>query len=114
MTERERFRFLSWLETECGYKFVREIPNDHYAAIYPKMFTHAIITGRVGDRVSLGDCWCYPDFASAVRALAAWDGTGEPQGWMRHPDSGRRVSRSFTEIDEAGRPVPIGVAYVRG
>jgi hypothetical protein len=25
-----------------------------------------------------------------VRALREWDGNGEPDGWMRHPDSGRR------------------------
>ena len=27
---------------------------------------------------------------AAVVALALWDGTGEPEGWMRHPTSGRR------------------------
>lgn len=26
----------------------------------------------------------------AVAALIEWDGTGEPEGWIRHPMTGRR------------------------
>ena len=28
--------------------------------------------------------------AAAVAALESWDGTGEPDGWIREPNSGRR------------------------
>lgn len=27
---------------------------------------------------------------AAVAALIAWNGEGEPSGWMRHPETGRR------------------------
>lgn len=32
----------------------------------------------------------YPAHAVARAALDRWDGRGEPQGWHRHPASGRR------------------------
>ncbi|MGF6607040.1 hypothetical protein OKW45_001940 [Paraburkholderia sp. WSM4175] len=32
----------------------------------------------------------YRDRGSATAALTAWDGHGEPSGWLRHPQSGRR------------------------
>ena len=41
-------------------------------------------------------------------------GEGEPEGWFRHADSGRRISRSAEEIDENGERVgAVGVLYVR-
>jgi hypothetical protein len=112
MTESE---FLRWLVEECGYLHPKPIPGGRYACIFPKLYTHAIITGRIGDRVSIGDCWCYEKYVQAVIALSAWDGTGEPEGWIRHPDSGRRVSQSPDEIDDDGRRVgAVGARYVRG
>jgi hypothetical protein len=30
------------------------------------------------------------DPLAAVLAAHEWDGTGEPVGWMRHPQTGRR------------------------
>lgn len=39
--------------------------------------------------------WGHPDsyyyrYGEAGRALDAWNGEGEPSGWFRHPQSGRR------------------------
>lgn len=82
--------FLQWLKEECGYRDPRPIPGNRYAAIQPLMFTHAIIIGELGDMYSAGDRWCYHDYAAAKAALDAWDGTGEPSCWHRHPRSGRR------------------------
>ncbi|MGF6958016.1 hypothetical protein [Paraburkholderia youngii] len=36
------------------------------------------------------NAYYYRDRISAEAALRAWDGTGEPGGWFRHPQSGRR------------------------
>lgn len=38
------------------------------------------------------DTWCYAADAheAAWRAVLGWDGEGEPDGWFRHPQSGRR------------------------
>lgn len=52
------------------------------------MFTWAILAGM--NNWGYEDRWCYPDRDKALAAYAAWDGCGEPGGWHRHPDSGRR------------------------
>jgi hypothetical protein len=36
------------------------------------------------------DVWQYQERDAALAALAAWDGQGEPEGWYRHPATGRR------------------------
>lgn len=107
--------FLDQLVAEYGYRHAKLIGGGRYACIFPKMFTHAIITGRVGDHWGFGDCWCYRSAAEAKVALDRWDGTGEPEGWIRHPASGRRVSLAADETDDAGRKIgAVGVPYVRG
>lgn len=81
--------FLQWMNGQRGYSHVRPLPGGRYAAIYQFMFTEAIITGKIGDYDSYDDRWCYMK-GHAAEALEAWDGTGEPKGWHRHPASGRR------------------------
>jgi hypothetical protein len=105
--------FLQWLITEAGYSSPKIIPGGRWAAIIPKMFTHAIAIGPLFDYCSITTSWCYETREEAKAALVAWTGYGEPAGWIRHPDSGRRVARSENEFDENDRPVPIGEVYVR-
>lgn len=64
--------------------------RSRYAAIKPLLFHWTLITGAVGDPYGYDDRWCYPDREVAHRALAEWDGAGEPRGWHRHPNSNRR------------------------
>jgi len=52
------------------------------------MFTWAILADL--DEWGYEDRWCFSSLAGAQLALAAWDGNGEPQGWHRHPGTGRR------------------------
>jgi hypothetical protein len=44
----------------------------------------------VGTRHARHDVWCYADLSTAVHAAERWDGTGEPEQWIKHPASGRR------------------------
>jgi hypothetical protein len=59
-------------------------------ALYQYMYTWAILTGITWD--GYVDRWCYHDFERAKTAFDAWDGTGEPTGWHRHPATGRRIN----------------------
>ncbi len=100
---------------QCGYLDIRPIGRTHWAGIQPKMYTHAIVKGRIGDTIGIDDCWCYGSLRDAQAALALWDGVGEPIGWMRHPATGRRVSLTPWERDETGAEVgEVGVIYKRG
>lgn len=82
--------FLHHLEAECGLLEARDLGDGRYSAILPLLFTHAIIVGRIGDRSTYDDRWCYRDRESAEKAHLEWDGIGEPEGWHRHPLTGRR------------------------
>lgn len=83
-------RFLSALKNDYGYLAPRPIGNGRWAAVLPFIFTSAIVIGRMGCWETYNDRWCYHDKLDALRALGAWDGVGEPEGWHRHPATGRR------------------------
>jgi hypothetical protein len=105
--------FLQWLIDANGYRDPKPIGNGRYACIQPKLFTHSIAIGRIGDKFGIDDFWCYPDYPSAKRALDAWDGSGEPVGWHRHTPSGRRIAPPEGAFDGDGRWVRAGKLYVR-
>ncbi len=67
----------------------RILPDGREAGVYPQLFTAKLVVGLPGDDC-LDDAWCYATESLALAALDAWDGTGEPTGWHRHPGSGRR------------------------
>jgi hypothetical protein len=90
-------KFFTFLISENGYLSPKDLGDGTYACVMPLMFTHAIIRGRTGDLHSYEDRWCYKSAEDALGALGAWDGTGEPEGWHRHPMTGRR-----REINELG------------
>lgn len=88
---REEVGFMQWL-LDSGYVAPKPLMDrpGHYAAILRLIYTHAIITGPVGDTTMYADRWCYETEGDARKALDAWNGAGEPEGWHRHPSTGRR------------------------
>lgn len=69
---------------------VRDLPDGRVAYLTRMIFTWRLCVSDPDDFCGYDDGWCYKDFAVALEALKQWDGTGEPQGWHRHPGSGRR------------------------
>jgi hypothetical protein len=100
LTQAQNATFLHWLESEAHYSDARDLGDGRYAAIMPLMFTHAIIVGRIGNKSTYEDRWCYHGYEKAAAALEAWDGTGEPEGWHRHPNTGRRREEGNPELEE--------------
>ncbi len=85
MTEEEYFRYIFVYNA-------RRVDEKNYAALFPYMFTVAIHTGRLGDMHGYEDRWCYHDHDAALKALNEWEARGfkgEPEGWHRHPSTGR-------------------------
>ena len=103
--------YLQWL-LDIGYMHPRPLPGGRYGCIIRMAYTHAVVVGQIGDQIGYDDRWCYATCEAAVAALAAWDGNGEPRGWIRHPASGRRVSQSPDEYGPSGRVGAVGVEYV--
>jgi hypothetical protein len=106
--------YLDWLRAHGGYRSVQLLPNGRWAGVLQFMFSHAIVCGRVGDDVGYDGRWCYDSEAEALAALEAWDGTGEPDGWRRHPDTGRRRAKGAGEYADNGAITrAAGEIYVR-
>jgi hypothetical protein len=93
----DELSFMDWLKNECGYSHVRPLPGKRWAATSRLMYTTAIVTGTIGDKINVADRWCYSNPNVATAALEAWDGAGEPQGWHRHPATGRRRNENGSE-----------------
>jgi hypothetical protein len=107
--------FVRFLHEDCGLRLIRRLPDGRFAALREFAYTVAVVVVNNGDRVGEADRWCYHHVVAAALALEAWDGTGEPAGWHRHPASGRRVSEDPDEIDDDGNRVgAVGVVYERG
>jgi hypothetical protein len=73
---------------ENGYTNYRMFVNGRDACLVRLIFNYAILS-------DLTECgydgrWCYSSKDAALAALNAWNGEGEPEGWHRHPPSGRR------------------------
>lgn len=60
--------------------------------VYPLLFGQASL--GIGDPAKdyMDDQWEYPDIESAVIAALFWEPakSSEPEGWTRHPATGRR------------------------
>jgi len=81
---------------ECSCLDLKFFSNGGDAAIMPLMFTHAIVSGFTP--WGYKDRWCYGSYEEARAALDAWDGVGEPDGWHRHPATGRRRKNGKEEV----------------
>jgi hypothetical protein len=82
--------FMAWLRNVNGFHACKSLGNGLYVGIKPLLFHWTMIVGEIGDRTTYADRWCYVNRSKAEAAIAAWDGFGEPQGWHRHPSTGRR------------------------
>ncbi len=59
--------------------------------IVRKVYTYAVCIGPFRG-ATIDDTWCYEHFQDALAALVMWDPMEdrEPDGWHRHPRTGRR------------------------
>ncbi len=89
-------QFEAWLKSSDGGECVtvKILPEGIYGGVRRLLFHWTLIIGDVGDQISYLDRYCYQADEAANRALLAWDGTQEPEGWHRHPYSGRRRPES--------------------
>ena len=81
------------LALEYGVVAERQLPDSRVIQITPQLFGQArLAIGPKGSTV-YDDEWEYPSTLSAINAAGPWDLTQpEPDGWTRHPSTGRRRS----------------------
>ena len=89
---------------ENGYGHYTRFSDGRDACLAGLMYTVAIFSDLT--EWGHGDRWCYETFPKALAALREWesrDGQGEPTGWHRHPNTGRRrpngdASKEYVEF----------------
>lgn len=81
-----------WDPDAAGW-LIRTQDDGQVIHVVPMLFTTAIlVSGHLGARGYL-DRWCYMSVPEALAAARAWTTdypATEPDGWHRHPTSGRR------------------------
>ena len=68
---------------------VRALGDGRHVAVVPMLFTWAVVASRNLELIP-EDRWCFNSLETAVAAATVWTGEGEPAGWHRHVQSGRR------------------------
>lgn len=87
---------MSWLtdhSRDNNYIDTVERGDGTYVCLHRLMFHWTMIIGTIGDEIGYDDRYCYATYEKAKAALDDWQARnweGEPTGWHRHPDSGRR------------------------
>lgn len=84
-----------------GYTDYTRFTSGRDACITRLGFNHAILSDLT--YWGYGDRWCFASYDKARRALTEWaaaDGEGEPNGWHRHPDTGRRRENGDPATEE--------------
>lgn len=85
---------LGWAAHRAGgdYLWANVLPDGRAIFLMPMFGSNLRLgIGELGAPV-MDDVWCYqaPQTDLAWRAALGWDGQGEPEGWYRHPQTGRR------------------------
>lgn len=70
------------------YVAFKTMPDGTLCGVHPLMFHWTLVVDI--DPIGYRDRYCYATKEGAIRALQEWDGTGDPEGWHRHVNSGRR------------------------
>ncbi len=89
--EQEKYKL--WLmDPEGGnvleVKFFPE--NGTYAAVKRLLFHYTMIFGMIGDFSGYEKRYCYQTLTGALQGIEKWNGIGDPEGWHRSPETGRR------------------------
>ena len=88
-------QFIAWLESQYPRAIIEKIDDERLVMIDRLMFHCTIKWGLIGDVVNgYEDRWCFsPDLSHVKACFEEWKGRGfegEPNGWRRHPSTGRR------------------------
>lgn len=75
-------------EDRKAYDRIRQLPDGRWIATHRLLMHWTLLV----DLHAYGyeDRYCFATKALVDAAFDNWDGTGDPEGWHRHPNSGRR------------------------
>lgn len=65
----------------------KDLPDGRRATVLNMIFNHRLVVGDP-ETWTYDAAWCFRKDGSALRALSSWDGSGEPEGWMKNLQTG--------------------------
>lgn len=71
-----------------AYTCFRTLPDGRLCGVHRLLFHWTMHVDIDVD--GYRDRYCYQTETGAIKALLEWSGNGDPDGWHRHPASGRR------------------------
>lgn len=71
-----------------SYIDLRKLPDGRYIGTLRLLF-HWTMHIDI-DYVGYADRYCFSTYELAKKAFDEWSGEGDPEGWHRHPTTGRR------------------------
>ncbi|MEY4545374.1 MAG: hypothetical protein RL685_1569 [Pseudomonadota bacterium] len=76
----------------ADYLHVRRLESGRAVYLEPHSYGGCRLTIGTPGALWLDDQWHFQgeQWLEAWRGVLAWDGEGEPEGWYRHPATGRR------------------------
>lgn len=78
------------LQDENGFIARKDLPDGRYTTLTPQIFTTKLTISRAGDEYGWYEAYEYDDPGKAAASFEAWEGNGEPDGWIRAVPSMRR------------------------
>lgn len=71
-----------------SYIDLKQLPDGRYIGTHRLLF-HWTLHIDIDD-VGYADRYCFATYELTKKAFDEWSGEGDPDGWHRHPKSGRR------------------------
>lgn len=71
-----------------SYAMLRKLPDGRIIGTHRLLFHWTLHVGITP--YGYDERYCYATETGATAACSTWDGVGDPEGWHRHPTSGRR------------------------
>jgi hypothetical protein len=75
-------------EIAAYYTKLKVLPDGRVCGVH-RLLYHWTMHVAI-DWVGYRERYCYATREGAEAALDTWDGRGDPEGWHRHPETGRR------------------------
>lgn len=74
-----------------GATAYRELGDGRALWVYRMNYTYKLVIGHIGSP-AFDNSWCYKDLTTCLMNYVAWNPLeqAEPEGWVRHPHTGRR------------------------
>lgn len=75
-------------EIRQWYIDLKRLPDGRFVGTHRLLFHYTFHIDI--DLIGYADRYCFATYELAKKAFDEWTGEGDPEGWHRHPPSGRR------------------------